>query len=349
MKKPIGRGQYTIVHLHDGKCMQMNLLSNLPTIQHYSLINKNYSPDYTTTPIVITPELYFSGSKDNQISKVKNPVWTINGEAPIQYGGVVKPGPPYSLTINKNMVVTMQLNIVFSCIVTDPDTLLDVKISSDICYSKQDVDGYTPMMMLETPDGNLFKNEIFDSLTAVCKLMVGTKDISTNLKKVWYSTTKNGQYVELKDSFLVNGQGTNTLKVSREHVTSQSLFKCEIYYKDSIYTEFVTFSRQIDPYTLKIENKNGDKMKNGYGVIYCEAHVYRSGQMIPDDKAERMFKFKWRKYNKYTGVLDEDWRSPTTRTVELTSSDIDTLSTFMCELTLNTGTGLPYTLPFNLL
>lgn len=349
MAQLVGRGQYTLVHLHDGKHMQLYLSSNLHTVQHYSRLTHQFSPDFSVTPIKITPELYFSGSGDNQISLILQPKWKINGQDPIHYSGVVDVENPYTLTINENLLTNVQLDIVFCCVVADPDTGLKVQISSNICIAKQETDGFTPTMLLDTPDGCLFKNEQHNELTAVCKLMIGSRNLISELKCIWYIIGKDGTPTLLQDSLLVHGQGTDTLTVASDYISTQTSFKCVIKYKEAIYTEFVTFSKQIDPYFLKIENRNGDKMVNGRGVIICEAHIYRSGVMLDDAKAEDLFTFIWRKYNKHTGQEDLSWRGAFERSITLNKDDIDTLSTFTCEITPKSNLRFPYTLPFKLL
>lgn len=344
--KLVGRGQYTIVKLHDGKHMQLLLTCNMSTIQHFSRFSHTFSPNYTTTPLTITPELYFSGSDVNQIQHIINPVWKINGESPIKYGGIVSGTSPYTLKIHKNMASYHQLHVTFSCTVIDPDTLLENNMTGQICFTKQEIESLTPTMIMELPKGNLFKNEIHDSLSAVCKLMVGTEQILHGAQYVWYYL-HNNQYTKVQDNMFIQGQGTNKIIVLSDFVGKQADFKCEIVYRNITYTEFVSFAKQIDPYTLKVENKNGDKMRNGEGIIYCEAHIYRSGEMLPDELAEEMFVFQWIKCSRLTGEQDITWRNPTTRAIELTKSDIDTLSTFICEVKLKNNT-LTYRLPFNL-
>ena len=94
--------------------------------------------------------------------------------------------------------------------------------------------------------------------------------------------------------------------------------------------------------------KNGDKMKNGAGVIPCEAHLYRSDVQIPDEEAEKKFIFQWKKYSKLTGQEVTTWRNPAARAIELTKTDIDKLSTFMCEVKEKNNT-FTYKLPLKLL
>lgn len=340
----VGRGQFTLVKLHDGKSMQLHLQCNHPTVQIYSSQDHSFTPDYAKEPLTITPELFFSGSDTDQIGIVSNPKWTINDGKALEYAGSSSSSSPWTLTVSKNLATAAQLDVEFECDVKDPDTLLTVHIAAHVCIAKSETANPTPTMLLETPDGTFFKNEVFSELTATCKLMIGSESVGT--KYTWYAENKNGVFEEFEDTALLKGQGTDTLTVGIDYVEDEASFKCDVRYAGVTYSEYVTFSRQSDPYTLKIENKNGDKMKNGDGVIYCEAHVYRGDEMVDDTEAEEKFTFRWKRYNKYTGVEDKTWGKQT-RAIELTANDIDKLSTFMCELALKND-GFTYVLPMTL-
>ena len=63
----ISRGQITIVDLNDAKSLNLYLSSNKPATQIFNRENSSYVPDYTTSPLVISPELYVSGTSANVI------------------------------------------------------------------------------------------------------------------------------------------------------------------------------------------------------------------------------------------------------------------------------------------
>ena len=344
-EKLVGRGQYTIVHMHDGKSMRVVLHSNMPYIQFFSRQHNTYTPNYIDTNIVITPELYFSGSEEDQIKCTKNITWSINGKKPSEFGGKVSRKFPHELTISKNMENSSQMKIDFSCTVIDPDTHLETKISSDLCFTKQQDAEITPMLIIDYPGGKIFKNDVYKTLSGVAKMIVGTHDMSELAEYTWYQLVEK-RYIKVVDSLGIYGQGTNTITVAHDYITDNQHFKCVVSFQGVVYTEYVTFSKQTDSYIIKIENKNGDKMRNGEGVVSCEAHLYLGAEMIPDAKAETMFLFKWSKYNRLTGERNNEWRSPVGRKIELNKEDIDKLSTFMCEATHKNSNSFPYQIPF---
>lgn len=346
MSEIIARSQITVADLKDGKSAQLVLSGNYAYVQQYSLFTKLYSPDYTKKPFIVTPEVYFTGSKENCISRVTLPKWTINGKDIVEYGGVMQNQSPYSLTINNNLSTASQLIIEFSCNITDADTNKVLVLKNSICITKTTLEAQTPIAIIDTPNGNLFKNEIFSELSAICRLMVGAvrMDLRTTYK---WSRLVNGQYQEFVDDAFLKGQDTNTLTVHADFVGREESFRCEVTYENNVYREYVSFLKRDDPYMMRVTSKNGDKMKNGEGVILCEAHVSRGDVDIPDSNAEKRFLFNWKKYNKLTGQQDTSWRNPTTRAIELTKDDIDSLSTFICEMK-ELNNSFIYKLPFTL-
>lgn len=107
MAEIIARGQISIIDLNDAKSLNMYLRSSQPTTQIFNSDNNSFVPDWSASPfLVITPELFVSGTTADQMGQVKTkPVYTINGSTNLaDYGATVADRAPYALTINKNMV-----------------------------------------------------------------------------------------------------------------------------------------------------------------------------------------------------------------------------------------------------
>ena len=138
---PIARGQITIVDLNDAKSMNMYLGSNQPLTQIFNKENSTYVPNYTASPfLVITPEMYVSGTTTNVISRLKAaPTYTVNGGAITAFGGTVAATAPYALTLKNNMTSVSQMKVECSGIYVDPGTGLDTPVKSVINYTKTEI------------------------------------------------------------------------------------------------------------------------------------------------------------------------------------------------------------------
>lgn len=107
----IARGQISIIDLNDAKSLNMYLRSSQPTTQIFNSDNSSFVPSWSEDPyLVITPELFVSGTTTDQMFQVKTkPVYTINGSDKLaDFGASVATTSPYALTIKKNMVDVSQ-------------------------------------------------------------------------------------------------------------------------------------------------------------------------------------------------------------------------------------------------
>lgn len=182
---PIARGQITIVDLNDAKSMNMYLGSNQPLTQIFNKENSTYVPNYTASPfLVITPEMYVSGTTTNVISRLKAaPTYTVNGGAITAFGGTVAATAPYALTLKNNMTSVSQMKVECSGIYVDPGTGLETPVKSVINYTKTENAGQLIIAIAYAPKGNVFKNGQSESLTAHCDMWRGS---SIDADKVAY-------------------------------------------------------------------------------------------------------------------------------------------------------------------
>ena len=121
----IARGQITIVDLNDGKSINLFLSSNQPATQIFNKENSSYNPSYASSPyLVISPEVYVSGSTDNQVAHLLGtPVWKINGSTDLSaFSATAETTSPYTLTIKKNLTSVTQLTIECTVTYVDPET-----------------------------------------------------------------------------------------------------------------------------------------------------------------------------------------------------------------------------------
>lgn len=135
----VATGMITLTDLNDSKSMQLYIsLSGVPGRQQTFDPNTSvYNPHYPTTKPVLTPELYVSGVGTNVINSadVKSIRWFVDGveltanttDYTMAASGVK------TLTINTNVLASVnsrryEVQVTY----TDPDTLLDSVMKSDI-------------------------------------------------------------------------------------------------------------------------------------------------------------------------------------------------------------------------
>ena len=343
----IARGQISIIDLNDAKSLNMYLRSSQPTTQIYNTDNNSFVPSWATQPyLVITPELFVSGTTTDQMNQVKTkPVYTINGSTNLtEFGGTVASTPPYALTINKNMGDVSQMRIQCSAVYTDPEIAnFETPVKAEIQFTKTTNAGSTICAIGYTPKGNVFKNDKTATLTAHCDLWRGSKIDNTDVAYQWHKMTSTGEWEALSSSkaYGCTGYNTNELTIPASAVLNFDSFKCVITDKDTgsgtyntSVSDILSFFDQSDPYYVEIYSTTGDKILNGRGNTTLTAKVWQAGNCFDDGDATAKFTFKWKKYNS-SGKQDISWGTSGEKTgssITVESTEVQSKATFVCEI-----------------
>lgn len=343
----IARGQITIVDLNDAKSMNMYLGSNQPLTQIFNKENSTYVPSWTASPfLVVTPELYVSGTTTNVISRLKAaPAYTINGGAISVFGGTVAATAPYALTIKNNMTSVSQMKVECSGIYVDPDTSLETPVKAVINFSKTENAGQLICAIAYAPKGNVFKNDQASTLTAHCDLWRGSTIDNTKVSYQWYKLKTDGTWETLaaSNSYGITGTTTNEITIPASAVLNFESFKCTIKdtdtasgtYNTSV-SDIISFSDLSDPYIVEVSSTTGDKIVNGAGSTTLNVKVWQNGEVFADSAADTKFSFSWKKYKK-DGTQDTAWGTSgvkTGRSLTVTAAEVDVKATFIVELSL---------------
>lgn len=343
----IARGQITIVDLNDAKSLNLYLGSNQPLTQIFNRENSSYVPNYPTSPyLVITPELYVSGTATNVINQIKTtPVWKINGGTDLtSFGATAATTSPYALTIKNNLTSVSQLKVECEVTYVDPVTLVETKVKSVITFTKTENAGQLICAIAYAPSGTIFKQGGTGSLKAHCDMWRGSSIDNSNVSYQWSKLATDGTWTKLDatTNFGCTGYTTNELTIPAAAVLNFESFKCEIKDTDSAsgsynstVSDIVSFADLTDPYQIEVVSPAGDKIVNGLGSIVVTAEVWQKGEKIADATADSKFTFSWKKYNK-DGVQDSAWGTAGVkagRQLTVNAADVSVKATFIVEIT----------------
>lgn len=352
----IAMGSFTISDFNDAISLSGYIGSNQNKYQIYSPDNGSYTPDYTKTNLVLTPELYVTSTTSNVITsaQVQSVTWYKDySDTAITTGGA------YSLSGTKNHILTIKENIMsgangvtFTCSIKykDANTGLVLTHKMDIDLTIVASGGGIADALSSTPHGNIFKNDTIESLTAECYLWRGSSKDTTNVGYQWYEqdpsiTQDQGGGVGWKKltntANMYTGVTTAVLTIYAAAVLDTSVFKCVITDTDSTsgsynqtFVDFVTFVDLSDPIQCTIESTGGDRLLNGSGSTTLTARLFRGGAEI--DTEGTGYSYKWYKYNK-DAVLVSNFGGTgvnykTGKTLAVGASDVDAKATFKCEV-----------------
>lgn len=347
----ISMGSLTIVDMNDARTLQLYIGSNLAKYQIYNPDNGGLSPDWSSTNLVLTPELYIAGTSSDIITStaVTSVKWFKDNETtPITTGGA------YTISGTNNHILTISQNVLnsansvnYKCEVKylDPTTSLTTTTISDIAFTKVSSGGGVVIAVAQTPNGNIFKNSEITSLTGECSLWRGNQEDTTSISYQWYAqdstvTTDQGGGIGWKK--LTNTTGkytgvtTKTITIYPDAVLNIQTFKCMIKDTDStsathnqFFSDFITIIDNQDPIFCQVQSTGGNIFKQGEGSSVLSAHLFQNGEEIDVDGST--YEYRWFKYDKNSQLVT-GWGGTTDyktgKTLNVGSTDVDVKSTF---------------------
>jgi len=355
------QGQFTIIDYNDALTLTGYIGSNLAKTQMYNPDNATYTPDWSTTNVVLTPSLYVIGTTADKITStnVTSVKWYVGSSTT-----ALTSSGNYALSGTKSHILTIKGNVMaglpgidYRCVITYKDDATGLSITHPLTISFTRVvnGGGIVDLLLTTPNGNVFKNNEIANLTAKAELWRGSTVDSTKVSYKWAimdssvtSTTSSGYdasfgtgWRKLSDNpAICVGVTSSSMIVFPDAVDSYAVFKCVATDTDETsntynktFVDVVTFIDNSDPIQVIITSTGGDVFKNGVGSTVLTAVCYQAGTEIDTDGKGT---YTWTKYNK-DGAIDTSWGtsgSKTGKTLSVSSSDVATKATFMVEVTL---------------
>ena len=357
MANIICTSDYTISDFNDAISLSGYIGSNLAHTQIYSPDNGSYTPDWSSTNLVLTPQLYVTSTTTDVIATaaVTNVSWYENSETS---GNKITTGGSYTLSGTKNHILTVSDNVLngvnqkkFICVIQyhDSTTDLDLTHKMDVTFTLVASGSGIADAICIAEEGNIFKNGDIVSLKASCNLWRGSTIDTTNVSYQWYImdssiTTDQGGGVGWKKltntANMYQGVTTNEITVYPNAVPNVATFKCiitdtETGANNAKYYDTITFTDLSDPIQCTIVSSGGDTFVNGQGSTVLTARLFQGGFEI-DTTSPYTYTYKWYKYDKNAtlvpnwGGTDIDYK--TGKTLNVGSSDVDSKATFRVEV-----------------
>lgn len=359
MPNIICTSDYTISDFNDAISLSGYIGSNLAHTQIFSPDNGGYTPDWSTTNLVLTPQLYVTSTTTDVIATaaVTNVSWYQNSETA---GNKITSGGNFALSGAKSHILTVKANILagqnnvkFICVVSYHDSTTDLNLTHkmDVTFTRVSSGSGIADAICIAEDGNIFKNDTVATLKATCDLWRGSTIDTTLVSYQWYvmdssqSTDAGGGvgWRQLSNTTnMYTGVTTRELTVYPDAVPSVAVFKCVITDTDSTsdtyngtFYDTVTFTDLSDPIQCTIVSSGGDTFVNGNGSTVLTARLFRAGSEI-DTTSPYGYTYKWYKYDKNASLV-RNWGGSsvdykTGKTLTVSSSDVDVKSTFRVEV-----------------
>ena len=357
MPNIICTSDYTISDFNDAISLSGYIGSNLAHTQIFSPDNGSYTPDWSSTNLVLTPQLYVTSTTTDVITTaaVTSVSWYTNSETA---GNKITTGGSYTLSGAKNHILTVSSNVLnganqmkFICVVAYHDSTTDLNLTHkmDVTFTLVASGSGIADAICIAEEGNIFKNNTIASLKASCDLWRGSTVDTTNVSYQWYImdssvVTDQGGGVGWKKltntANMYQGVTTREITVYPNAVPNVATFKCiitdtETGANNAKYYDTITFTDLSDPIQCTIVSSGGDTFVNGQGSTVLTARLFQAGAEI-DTTSPYSYTYKWYKYDK-NATLVTNWGGTgidykTGKTLNVGSSDVDSKATFRVEV-----------------
>lgn len=371
MVQTLATGQITIIDYNDGVGLSGFIGLNVSSrVQVYNPDNQSYFPNWGTSPyLILTPSLFVQGNgtdiiKSTQVKFIKWYDASVSTTVPLTGNATYAVSNPEIAPVNGNPL-TIKTNLLTEAISSkdyiceviyeDPTTLLRLTQKIPITLSRVVNGGGLVNAVVNSPSGNIFKNDVSPTLPLSAELWRGGIKDTTNVEYRWYvqnGSTDDGiggsgfEYITTGNPYGITGFGSPTINVPNSAVTSIEVFKCVIkdieigsVTKDKYFSGTIVLVDQTDPLTVTVTSSGGEVFKNGDGASTLKAIVRQNGVIV--DAAGTTYNYRWSKYGN-DGLLDTSWKTggsilvTTTNELSITGADVLIKGTFSVNIETKT-------------
>ena len=322
---------YAIMDYNDGITIISKINSNHPETLTYDPATGGYNPNWSTTPLSLTPVAFIAGKAGDIISTCSNKTWSYRKSGSTVWTTITNGVGGF--TINSASVLgytghglfdSSHLTVEFKFSYTYHDSTLNIDFTHEVVKTFARISNGTSVVIARiwSENGEQFKNQsIPESITLKAELIRGVVSDVSNLTYQWQKFN-GGIWSNITSAT------ANSYIVTADSVIGSSQFRCQIKDTDSAsdtYNETFTSNGIVildltDPYQAVINSSNGPFFKNGVGTTVLTCNVYQNGQEVLSGLT-----YKWYK-NGSAEVIG------TTKTLTVTNDMVNIKAVFTCEV-----------------
>lgn len=338
----VATGSKTIIDLSDGKSLSVYIGSNLPRTQIKDGDTGTYSPNWASTPLVLTPSVYV----DQQEYALTHADLTITWQRKVGSDSATSLLSSETvasgvLTVNANTLGDVSsglITYVVTVVYTDPDTQMPVSAVVEVSFALVTT-GTTGspgknaiVMSLHAPSGTVFTNQSGTKTISVAAYD-GPTQITSGATYAWYKFT-NGSYT------LQSGLTSSSISVSGSSVVGSSTYRCVMTYpsgSSNTYADVITLVDKTDNYQAVIESTGGTVFKNTVGTSTMTCTLWQNGQRV--DESGTSYTYTWYRLDADGDLMTETYGYFSKGyQVDISGTHVENKTTFICDVSKSDGT-----------
>ena len=276
----LGQDSITITDITDVNPIRLDLTSSQPIYQTKKT-GENYEPDYTVSPLIITPSLYF-GTREVSEEEYRNKIeFYIDGILIENTEEIYVENS--SLYIKQNLTgnIKVEANIRNITDTTTKVTYEEIKNSISFYYLSYDSSGYT--VFIDSKDGRYdFSANNSNRIILEAHLFAGISEL----------TPTSYEWKRSSGEQLTNNTN-KTLSIERKDIYSHENFICIIDYNGVSYTATCAIDDRTDLYTGAIISNTSLVMTPIFKSAELTCKIFRNGEEINISDDAENFKYSW--------------------------------------------------------
>ena len=363
----LARGSVTITDLHDATALSASIGASQMATQTYNNTSQTYTPNYASSPQVLTLFLTKAGSTTSLLGgNVTNVKWfkTV-GTTKTEVTSTTSTDVEYK-SGTSNSVLTTKVNTPIAQnavrwtvegLWNDPATGLPVSFSASFDLNVVQLGKAAIIPSIYAPNGDSFRNKLPASLKINADLYkdgalsTGSKkfkwfaadssvttsqdaDGGVGWRKITATSGTSGAYANSGFDVAVTSQGV--LVVFPDAVINAQTYKVVITdnaggTSGTKVTQYITLKDMDDPMVVICEGET--LLKNGSGTVTQTARVWRSGEEI--DAGGTQYEYRWFKYVNNEMVLNFGGTGihyKTGKSLVISNSDVNVKAEFRPEV-----------------
>lgn len=282
----LGKDSITITDITDVNPIRLDLASSQPIYQTKRA--SGYEPDYTSSPLIITPSLYFGQEEVNREKYIDKITFYINGALVVNTGTIYVENT--KLYIKENLNQNIKIEAVIENIIDERTKVEYERVSESLSFYllSYDSSGYTAF--IDSDSGRYdFSASNSNPITLSAHLYLG----STELTNVSYEWKRSSNPSEIYGN-------TKSITIARTNIYSHENFICSMTCEGVSYVATCAIDDRTDLYTGAIISDAPLVMTPSFNSANLSCKIFKNGEEVNLDGANENFEYSWIYYKNET-------------------------------------------------
>lgn len=282
----LGKDSITITDITDVNPIRLDLTSSQPIYQTKRA--SGYEPDYTSSPLIITPSLYFGQEEANREKYIDKIIFYINGTLVVNTGTIYVENT--KLYIKENLNQNIKIEAVIENIIDERTKVEYERVSESLSFYllSYDSSGYTAF--IDSNSGRYdFSASNSNPITLSAHLYLGSTEL-TNVSYEWKRSSKPSEIY----------RNTKSITIARADIYSHENFICSMTCEGVSYVATCAIDDRTDLYTGAIISDAPLVMTPSFNSANLSCKIFKNGEEVNIDGASENFEYSWIYYKNET-------------------------------------------------